>query len=122
MGPVRLVLVLKRLVSSFVEETRADEGLCHSIRITVGRGPAVLEVALLLITHVPRDADAGTTVGHASGELVDVGCLVETRQAPGIVQPPFGVVGTDVVLVTLAQLLDGLFNVPVKGARRKRRQ
>lgn len=120
-GAVHLVLVLKRLVSSFIEETCADEGLCHSIRITVGGRPAVLKVALLLVAHVPGDADAGAAVGHASRELVDVGCLVETRQAPGIVQPSFGVVGTDVVLVTLAQPLDGLFNVPVKGARRRGR-
>lgn len=120
-GAVRLVLVLKRLVSSFIEETRADEGLCHSIRITVGGRPAVLEVAPLLMAHTPGDADAGATVGHPSRELMDVGCLVETRQAPGIVQPPFGVIGTDVVLVTLAQLLNGLFNVPAKGARKKGR-
>lgn len=120
-GAVRLVLVLKRLVSGFVEETRADKGLCHSIRITVGGGPAVLKVALLLVAHVPGDADAGAAVGHASGELVDVGCLMETRQAPGIVQTPFGVVGTDVVLVTLAQLLNGLFNVPTNGARKRGR-
>lgn len=121
MGAVCLVFVLKRLISSFVEETCADEGLCHSVRITVGRGPTILEVALLLLAHSPGDTDAGTTVGHASGELMDVGCLVETSQAPGIVKPPFGVVGTDVVLVTLAQLLNGLFNVPAKEARKRGR-
>lgn len=63
------------------------------------------------MAHVAWDADAGAAVGHAGGELVDAGRLVEARQAPGVVQPSFGVVGTDVVLVALAQLLDGLLDV-----------
>lgn len=113
----RLVLVLERLVPGFVEETRAHQRLCHGVGVAVGRGPAVLEVALLLVAHVARDADAGAAVGHAGRELVDVGRLVEARQAPGIVQPSLGVVGTDVVLVALAQLLDGLLDVPAEGGR-----
>lgn len=70
------------------------------------------------MAHVAWDADAGAAVGNTGGELVDVGCLMEARQAPGVVQPSFGVVGTDVVLVTLAQFLDGFLNVPVKEAGR----
>jgi len=73
------------------------------------------------MAHVAWDADAGAAVGHAGGELVDAGRLVEARQAPGVVQPSFGVVGTDVVLVALAQLLDGLLDVPVKEAEERRR-
>jgi len=73
------------------------------------------------MAHVAWDADAGSAVGHAGGELVDAGRLVEARQAPGVVQPSFGVVGTDVVLVALAQLLDGLLDVPVKEAEERRR-
>lgn len=69
------------------------------------------------MAHIARDADAGAAVGHAGRELIDVGRLVEACQAPGIVQSPLGVVGTDVVLVALAQLLDGLLDVPVEGGR-----
>lgn len=37
---------------------------------------------------------------------------MEPGEAPGIVPAPLGVVGSDVVLVPLAQPLDGLLNVP----------
>lgn len=69
------------------------------------------------MAHIAWDADAGAAVGHAGRELIDVGRLVEACQAPGIVQSSLGVVGTDVVLVALAQLLDGLLNVPAEGGR-----
>lgn len=33
-------------------------------------------------------------------------------QASGIVQSPFGIIGTDVILMPLAQLLNGILNMP----------
>ncbi|TNN36072.1 hypothetical protein EYF80_053764 [Liparis tanakae] len=91
-------------------QTGADQGLRHAVRVAVGRRAAVLEVALLVLAHVARDADAGAAVGHAGGELVDVGGFVVAGEAAGVVQPPFGVVGADVVAVPLAQLLDGILD------------
>lgn len=44
---------------------------------------------------------------------MDVGRFVVTSQAPGVVQPPFGVVGTDVVAVSPSQLLNRIFDAPV---------
>lgn len=109
---VHLVFVLEGLVASFVEKTCADEGFCHRKGVTVGRRATVFKVTLLLLADSPGNADAGAPVGHAGGKVVDVGGLVESSQAAGIVQAPLGIVGSDVVLVPLAQSLDGLLNVP----------
>ena len=47
-----------------------DDGLGHLVRIAVGVGPAVLDVALLVHLDLPGDPDRGTAVRHAVGELV----------------------------------------------------
>lgn len=109
---VHLVFVLEGLLASFVEKTRADEGFCDRVGVTVGRRAPVFKVTLLLLADSPGNADAGAPVGHARGKVVDVGGFVEAGQAAGVVQAPLGIVGADVVLVPLAQSLDGLFNIP----------
>lgn len=42
---------------------------------------------------------------------------MESSQAPGVIQASLGIVGSDVVVVPLAQFLDGLLNVP-RGEKR----
>jgi hypothetical protein len=109
---VHLVLVLEGFVACFVEETRADDGFCHRIGVTIGRRPTVFKVALLLLADSPGNADTGTAVGNTGRKVVDVGGFVESSQTPGVVQAPLGIVGANVVLVPLAQFVNGLLNAP----------
>lgn len=101
---------MEGLIASFIEETRADDGFCHGIGVTIGRRPTVFKVTLLLLADSPGNADAGTAVGDTSRKVVDVGGFMESSQTPGVVQAPLGIVGTDVVLVPLAQFVNGLLN------------
>src|SRR5688500_13734971 len=39
----------------------------HHVGIAVGVGPAILDVALLVLLDLPRDAHRGAPVGHAVG-------------------------------------------------------
>lgn len=94
------------------QEAGADNDLGDSVGVAVGRGPPVLEVPPPLQAHLARDADAGAAVGHAGGESVDAGRLLESRETPQVVLTPAGVVHTDVLGVSLPQLLDGLLDVP----------
>jgi len=103
-------LIIRWFRSLLVQQTGADQGLRHAVRVAVGRRAAVLEVALLVLAHVARNADASAAVGHACGELVDVGGFVVAGEAAGVVEPPFGVVGADVIAVPLPELLDGILN------------
>ena len=57
---------------------RADERFRHGGGVTVGRRVTVFKVALLLLANSPRDVDAGTKVGHASREVLDVGGFMES--------------------------------------------
>lgn len=95
-----------------VQQAGTDQGLGHAVRVAVGRWAAVLKVTLLLLADAAGDADAGAAVGHARRELVDVGGFVAAGEAAGVVQPPLGVVGTDVVTVPLPELLNGLLDGP----------
>lgn len=95
-----------------VQQAGTDQGLGHAVRVAVGRWAPVLEVTLLLLAHAAGDADACATVGHARRELVDVGGFVAAGETAGVVQPPLGVVGTDVVTVPLPELLNGLLDGP----------
>ena len=76
-----------------------------------GGGAPVLQVAVALLGHLPRDPDAGASVGHAGGELVHGGRLVEAGQPPLVVLALLGVVVHDVAVVAPLQLLDGCFDV-----------
>jgi len=96
-----------------VQQAGDGDGLGHWVRVAVGGGPTVLEVALLLLAHLAGDPDAGAPVGHAGGEVVDGGGLVEPREAPHVVLPAVRVVHSDVLGVFFAQLLDGLLDVSV---------
>lgn len=112
MGVIHSVvdLIIRWFLSLLAQQTGADQGLRHTVRVTVGRRAAVLEVALLVLANVARNADAGAAVGHACGELVDVGGFVMAGETAGVVEPPFGIIGADVIAVPLPELLNGIFN------------
>ena len=99
------------LLLQSLEQAGACDGPRHHVGVTVGRRAPVLEVAALRLPHLPRDADAGPAVGHARGEVVDMGGLVQARQTPPVVLSSARVVHQDVCGVVLAQLLYGLLNV-----------
>lgn len=102
----------RRSRRSGVQQAGGGDGRGDGVRVAVGGGPAVLEVALPLLAHLARDADAGAAVGHAGRELVDAGGLQVAQQAALVVLAAAGVVHGDVLGVSLAQLLDGSLNVP----------
>lgn len=94
-----------------IKQAGADDGLRHTVRVTVCCRAAVLKVAPLLQSHLARDADAGTTVGHSRAEVLDAAGLMKTRETSHVVLAPTRVVHLDVLHVFLAQLLDGLLDV-----------
>ena len=55
------------------------------VGVAVAAGPPVLQVAVALLRHLPRDADTATAVRHPGRELVDAGGLVGARQSPRVV-------------------------------------
>lgn len=65
-------LVFCWFVTLLAQQTGANQGFGHAVRVTVGRRAAVFEVALLLLTDASWDADACAAVSHAGGEFVDV--------------------------------------------------
>mmetsp|Transcript_43905 Transcript_43905/g.110679 ORF Transcript_43905/g.110679 Transcript_43905/m.110679 type:complete len:229 (+) Transcript_43905:48-734(+) len=91
---------------SRVEDGRLDELGGDHVGVNVGGGAAVLEVALACPIHVTADADRRATVGNTPGELVDGGSLVETSQTTLV----SSTVHSDVLLVFLGQLLNGLLD------------
>lgn len=102
--------VIRGFIPLLVQQTGADQGFGHAVRVAVGRRAAVFEVPLFLLAHVAGNANAGAAVGDACGEFVDVGGLVVAGETAGVVQPSFGVIGTDVVTVPLTELLDAILN------------
>ena len=105
-------LVIRGFFPLFVQQTGADQGFGHTVRVAVGRWTAVLKVTLLLLADAAGNADAGAAIGHARREFIDVGGFVVASETASVVEPPFGVIGTDVVMVPLCKLLNGLFNGP----------
>lgn len=96
----------------FFQKAGYGDGLRHCIRVTVCCGTAVLKVPFLLLPHLPWDADAGTSVGHSSREVVDAGGFVETCETPDVVLAFMRVVHMNVLRVLFPQLINSLLNVP----------
>src|SRR5215212_4989827 len=59
---------------------RLDDEAGHDVRVHVGVRAAVFDVALLILGHLPGDADRGATVRHAVRELLEGGRLVVAGQ------------------------------------------
>merc|ERR1719219_2543274 len=92
---------------SLVEADSSDDDLSDRVGVAVaGRSP-VLQVAVALLRHVPRDPDAAAPVGHPGTEVVDAGGLVQSSQPPLVVLPLVGVVRHDVPLVVPGEAVDG---------------
>lgn len=108
-----VVSIVLGLHPGLIEHRRPHDGLSDRIGVAVGCWPPILEVAVAVLADLARDADAGTSVGHASRELEDVGCLVVAGEPPGVVPAAPWIVDADVVVVPLAQLLNGSFDVSV---------
>ena len=64
-------------------QTVVDDQPAHDVGVHVGVGTPVLEPALLVLGHGPRDADRGAPVGGAIAELRPVRRLVRAGQALG---------------------------------------
>lgn len=92
-------------------QRRAAQHLRDAVGVAVGRRSAVLQVAIAIFAHLPRNPDAGAAVGDSGRELVQTRRLVPSRQSALIVFPLFRVVGLDVFQVLQSQLLDGLVDV-----------
>lgn len=88
----------RRLQAGGVEDLRGDD-----VWVAVGGGAPVLEVSLAFPLDVASDTDGRAAVGDAVRKSVDVGGLVGARQTARVALA----VHLDVLLVLLAQLLDG---------------
>ena len=64
---------------------RLDDEAGDHVWVAVAGGAPVLHIAVTLLGHLPWDPDAGASVGHAGGELVHGGRLVEAGQPPLVV-------------------------------------
>lgn len=106
-----VVSIVLGLHPGLIEHRCPHDGLSDRIGVAVGRRPPILKVAAAVLADLARDADAGTSVGHAGRELEDVGRLMVAGEPPGVVPAAPRVVDADVVVVPLAQLLDGGFDV-----------
>lgn len=103
---VHLVFVLEGLITSFVEKTHADEGFCHP-----RKGVPVFKVTLLLLAHSPGMPmlvlQWATPAKKISWCWRFPWILLGSRHCLA----PLGIIGSDEVLVLLAQPLEGLLNV-----------
>lgn len=106
-------LFLYDLFTFWSEQTCFCDGHCNTVWVTICWWSAILEVAFHFLDYLAGDADAGAPVGHSCWEIFDAGGFMATREPPLVVISLMGVVCTDVFAVIFAQLLDGLFDVPV---------
>lgn len=106
-------LLLALLLLHRIKQAGLSDGHRHNVRVTVRCRASILEVAPLVLAHLPGDADASSPVGHAGGEVVDARGFVQTCEAPLVVLAAAWVVLLDVLLVLFGQFLYGLLNVPV---------
>ncbi|PNY25100.1 Uncharacterized protein TCAP_04967 [Tolypocladium capitatum] len=77
------------------------------LRVGIGCGSAILEVAIALGGRFPRDADGSAAIGNAPGKLVDRTRLMATSEAQVVILAVF----LDAFKVVRLQLLDGIFDM-----------
>ncbi len=95
----------------FIKTAGLDKNAGNLIRVTVGRGSPVLEVALTLLSNTTWNSDRTATIGHAGTEVVDGGCLVESGQPALVIFSLIRVVRFDVANVMARQLVNGLLDL-----------
>ena len=107
----------------FIKTGGLHDELGHGVGVAVAAGPPVLQVAITLECkdniivnmshrtdlggHLPGNPDAGAPVGHARGELVHGGGLVEASQPPPVVLPLVRVIVNN---MPAKKLLNSLFS------------
>merc|ERR1719500_1123774 len=79
----------------------------HRIGVAVAAWSPVLQVAVPLLSHLPRDPNAAAPVCDAGREVVDRRSLVGSGQTTLVVLSLFGVVCLDVPHMVLGELLNG---------------
>lgn len=82
----------------------------YLVRVTIGGGTSVLEVATTLFRHIPRDPNGAASIGHARWKIMDRGCLMLTRQPPFIVLSLVWIIRLDVTYVVSGKFINGTFN------------
>lgn len=100
------------LYSLFFQYGCPDDNLGHRVGVTVGRWSSVLQVAVSVLGHLSWDSDAGSTVSHSGGEVMDAGRFVLPSQTSLVVLAFFRVVRFDVSYVMTGQQLDGFVYRP----------
>jgi len=98
-------------VKLLVKATSLDQNLSDLIRIAVGGGSAIFQVAFAVFGHVPWNPDGAAPVGDSGGEVVNGGGFVEAGETTLVVLALVGVVGLDVANVVAGQLVDGGLDV-----------
>lgn len=109
----QVCLLLHDCFAFWIEQTCFGDGHCNTVWVTICWWSSILEVAFLFLGYLAGDADAGAPVGHSCREIFNAGGFMATRETPLVVVSLMGVICTDVFAVIFAQLLDGLFDIPV---------
>jgi len=99
----RGILVEVIIAHLLIETGGLNNAGCDNVRIDVGGGAAVFEIALALRSAGRRNTDGRTTVSNTRAELGDGGGLVLASETEGVVLAIHG----NVFGVLLGQLLDG---------------
>ena len=90
---------------SFTENIGPDNGFCHRIGITIGRGPTIFQVAFAVFCALAWYSDTRSPMSHTGRECVDVGGLMTACQPSAVVCSVIRVVHADMVIMSFRQLL-----------------
>ena len=93
------------MVNHFKHDTNS-----YLVRVTIGGGTSVLEVAATLFRHISRDPNGAASISHARRKVMDRGCLVLTRQPPFIVLALVRIICLDVTYMVSGQFINGTFD------------
>merc|ERR1719228_2668971 len=93
-----------------VQADGLDNNPGHLVGVAVRGRSSILQVAVTLLCHVPRDPDTAASVGHTGREVVDGGRLVGSSQTSLIVLSFLRIVCLDVSDVMFGQSVNGIFN------------